>query len=91
MRKGSESRLVRLSVEMMLKRIARVTALALCLALPGPASAAVPREEPRPATEGKTLTSNNDEISVFSRDQGLGQGDVVAHRRAPQDGAAGGQ
>ena len=58
-----------------MKRIIRVAALALGLVLLGPVTAAVPFEEiappAGPPTEGKTLTSNNDEISVLSRDQGL--------------------
>jgi len=62
-------------MEVLLKRIIRVAALALGLVLLGPVTAAVPFEEiappAGPPTEGKTLTSNNDEISVLSRDQGL--------------------
>jgi len=75
-----KERPVRISMEVRLKRITRVAALALGLVFPGAAPAAVPFEEIAPPigppTDGKMLTSNNDETSVLSRDQGLRIGAV---------------
>ena len=65
-----------------LVKIAWIAAISLTLFLPGAAPAAplaLFEEIAPPAgrpTEGKTLTSNNDEINVLSRDQGLRIGAV---------------